>query len=125
MAFENIANGLMTDLVTQVAERTHNPAITPTSALTSHLLRVPGAPLDNNVAERTLKMAILHRKNSMGYKTVLGAKVGDLFMSLIHTCQRNGANPFAYLLALARNPEAVAAQPSAWLPWNYPHPATA
>lgn len=88
-------------------------------------LRVSGAPLDNNVAERTLKMAILHRKNSMGYKTVLGAKVGDLFMSLIHTCRRNGANPFEYLLALARNPEAVAAQPSAWLPWNYPHPATA
>ena len=37
MAFENIANGLMTDLVTQVAERTHNPAIAPTSVLTSHL----------------------------------------------------------------------------------------
>lgn len=88
-------------------------------------LRIPGAPLDNNVAERTLKMAILHRKNSLGYKTVLGAKVGDLFMSLIHTCRRNGANPFDYLLALARNPEAVAAQPSDWLPWNYPHPARA
>lgn len=82
-------------------------------------LRVPGAPLDNNVAERTLKMAILHRKNSLGYKTVAGARVGDLFMSLIQTCRRNSANPFEYLLALVRHPAAVAANPGAWLPWNY------
>ena len=88
-------------------------------------LRVAGAPLDNNVAERTLKAAILHRKNSMGYKTVNGAKVGDIFMSLIHTCRSNGINPFEYLLALARNPEAVAAHPGDWLPWNYPQPARA
>ena len=85
-------------------------------------LRVAGAPLDNNVAERTLKAAILHRKNSMGYKTVNGAKVEDIFMSLIHTCRRSGANPFQYLLALTRNPEAVAAHPSGWLPRNYPKP---
>lgn len=85
-------------------------------------LRVAGAPLDNNVAERTLKAAILHRKNSLGYKTVNGAKVGDIFMSLIHTCRSSGANPFEYLLALARNVTAVAAHPDAWLPWNYPQP---
>lgn len=83
-------------------------------------LRVPGAPLDNNLAERTLKMAILHRKNSLGYKTVKGAQVGDLFMSLIQTCRSNGINPFEYLKALARNPAAVAAHPADWLPWNYP-----
>ena len=70
-------------------------------------------------------MAILHRKNSLGYKTVLGAKVGDLFMSLIHTCRRNRANPFDYLLALARNPAAVAAKPTDWIPWNYPQSTTA
>ena len=34
----------------------------------------------------------------------------DIFMSLIHTCRSSGANPFQYLLALTRNPEAVAAQ---------------
>ena len=83
-------------------------------------LRVPGAPLDNNLAERTLKMAILHRKNSLGYKTVKGAQIGDLFMSLIQTCRSNGINPFEYLKALARNPAAVAAHPADWLPWNYP-----
>jgi transposase len=63
-------------------------------------LRQPGAPLDNNICERALKKAILHRKNSLFYKTKNGARVGDLFMSLIHTCQLCGANPFDYLTQL-------------------------
>ena len=54
-------------------------------------LRQPGAPLDNNVAERGLKKAILHRKNSLFYKTRNGARVADLYMSLIHTCELVGA----------------------------------
>jgi hypothetical protein len=32
-------------------------------------------------------MAILHRKNSLACKTQNGARLGDLFMSLIHTCR--------------------------------------
>jgi len=83
-------------------------------------LRQAGAPLDNNVCERALKMAILHRKNSLSYKTLNGARTGDLFMSLIHTCRLNAANPFDYLLAIATHAEAVKLIPKAWLPWNYP-----
>jgi transposase len=49
-------------------------------------LQVAGAPIDNNIVERALKKAILHRKNSLFYKTRKGAQMGDLFMSLIHTC---------------------------------------
>ena len=49
-------------------------------------LRQAGTPVDNNLVERALKKAILHRKNSLFYKTENGAEVGDLFMSLIHTC---------------------------------------
>jgi hypothetical protein len=82
-------------------------------------LRVPGAPLDNNLCERALKKAILHRKNSLFYKTRNGAAVGDLYMSLIYTCQLCGANPFEYLTELHRHAEQVAAAPAAWLPWNY------
>jgi transposase len=82
-------------------------------------LRVAGAPLDNNICERALKMAILHRKNSLSYKTQRGAEVGDLFMSLIHTCRLNLANPFDYLMALARHPKEVLAHPADWLPWNF------
>lgn len=82
-------------------------------------LRVAGAPLDNNVAERALKKAILHRKNALFYKTQHGASVGDLYMSLIHTCELCDANPFDYLTELQRNADQVAAQPQDWLPWNY------
>jgi transposase len=82
-------------------------------------LRQAGAPLDNNVCERALKKAILHRKNSLFYKTQNGASVGDLFMSLIYTCQMNQANPFDYLTQLQRHAEALAASPEHWMPWNY------
>lgn len=87
-------------------------------------LRQAGAPLDNNICERALKMAILHRKNSLSYKTLNGARTGDLFMSLIHTCRLNGLNPFDYLMAIATHPEAVQLIPKAWLPWNYPRSPT-
>lgn len=81
-------------------------------------LRQAGAPLDNNLVERALKKAVLHRKNSLFYKTENGAKVGDLFMSLIHTCELNGANAFDYLIELQKHAEEVAENPSAWMPWN-------
>ena len=71
-------------------------------------LRQAGAPLDNNVCERALKKAILHRKNALFYKTRNGARVGDLFMSLIYTCQLNQANPFDYLTQLQRHADALA-----------------
>ena len=82
-------------------------------------LRVPKAPLDNNIAERALKMIILHRKNSWFFKTKNGAYMGDLFMSLIHTCSLSGVNPFDYLTALQRHSSEVFENPKRWLPWNY------
>jgi transposase len=82
-------------------------------------LEQPGAPLDNNVCERALKKAILHRKNALFYKTQKGAHVGDVFMSLIHTCQLNEADPFDYLTALQRHADVLASNPQAWMPWNY------
>lgn len=82
-------------------------------------LRKAGAPLDNNICERGLKRAILHRKNSMFYKTTNGAEVGDIYMSLIHTCALCRVNPFEYLQALLIQVDAVKATPALWLPWNY------
>jgi transposase len=82
-------------------------------------LRQAGAPIDNNIVERALKKAILNRKNALFYKTVNGAWVGDLFMSLIHTCELNGANPFDYLTELQRHAEALQPVPADWMPWNY------
>jgi hypothetical protein len=82
-------------------------------------LRVAGAPLDNNVCEQALKKAILHRKNSLFYKTQNGARVGDIFMSLIYTAELRKVNPFDYLVALQKYGEAVSSDPAAWMPWNY------
>jgi hypothetical protein len=82
-------------------------------------LRVPGAPLDNNLCERVLKKAILHRKTALFYKTLNGARVGDLFMSIIHTAELAKVDVFGYLVALQRHYERVAENPAAWMPWNY------
>jgi hypothetical protein len=82
-------------------------------------LREAGAPLDNNLCERALKRAVLHRKNALFYRTLHGSEVGDLFMSLIHTCELAGANAFDYLSQLQRHAAELAANPIAWMPWNY------
>jgi len=82
-------------------------------------LRVPGAPIDNNIVERALKRAILHRKNSLFYQTLNGAAVGDLYMSLIATCIQNKADPLDYLNATEIHTAEVARDPGAWMPWNY------
>jgi transposase len=82
-------------------------------------LRQAGTPLDNNIVERSLKRAVLHRKNALFYRTLHGAQVGDLFMSLIHTCQLCGTNSFDYLVELQRHARELAACPAEWVPWNY------
>jgi transposase len=82
-------------------------------------LRQPNAPLDNNLVERSLKRAILHRKNAYFYRTSNGAHVGDLFMSLIHTCELASANAFDYLTALHSHVDPMRENPTAWMPWNY------
>jgi hypothetical protein len=82
-------------------------------------LQVAGAPLDNNICERALKKVILHRKNSLFYKTLNGAHVGDLFMSIIHTCQLSGVDPFSYLTELQKHAAQLSQTPQQWMPWNY------
>ncbi len=76
-------------------------------------------PLDNNITERALKKAIVHRKNALFYKTLNGAHVGDIFMSLIYTAELNGVAPFEYLVALQRHSSDAAEHPADWMPWNY------
>jgi hypothetical protein len=71
------------------------------------------------LCEQVLKKAILHRKNSLFYKTPYGAYVGDLFMSLIHTCNLCKANPFKYLKTLQDNSSLTSENPEKWMPWNY------
>lgn len=85
----------------------------------TRFLRAPGVPLDNNICERALKKIILHRKNSLFYKTEHGAYMGDMFMSLIHTCNLAAENPFDYLTDLQIHSSHVFKNPEKWLPWNW------
>ena len=82
-------------------------------------LREPGAPLDNNLAERLLKLVVRGRRNSGFYKTSVGAEVGDVISSVLATCHENAINAFDYLCAVQRHREAVRREPDRWLPWNY------
>jgi len=85
----------------------------------TRFLEVPGAPLDNTIVERALKKAIIHRNNSLFFKTENGAHVADIFMSLIYTCELQGIDPFHYLTELQRHYKEVAENPKDWLPWTY------
>ena len=87
-------------------------------ALTA-FLRQAGAPLDNNLCERALKRVVLHRNNALFYRTLHGSEVGDLFMSLIHSCELAGANAFDYLIQLQLHAAELVVKPAAWMPWNY------
>nr|AFS60628.1 transposase [bacterium symbiont of Theonella swinhoei pTSMAC1] len=85
----------------------------------TQFLRVPGAPLDNNTAERALKLIIRQRKNSLFYATAHSAYVASLLTSLIATCTQAGVNAMAYLVALQEHRSAVFANPADWLPWTF------
>ncbi len=82
-------------------------------------LREPGAPLDNNEAERALKQFILMRKNSLFFRTEHGAAVGDILASLIQTCRLNGVNAWDYLVTIIRRKSEARRHPQFYLPWNY------
>jgi hypothetical protein len=129
---QNHSGPVMENLKTWLKEQIEQKKVEPNSSLGDAIgfmlkhwdrltlfLHVPGAPLDNNIVERALKMAIRHRKNAMFYKTENGARVGDMFMTLIYTAELNGIDPFDYLVSLLRYPKQVASNPAEWMPWNY------
>ena len=88
-------------------------------------LRVPGAPIDNNEAERLLKLVVRSRKNSGFFKSGVGADVADVITSVLATCHENGINAFEYLCAVQRHAEAARREPERWLPWTYTTAAAA
>jgi hypothetical protein len=85
----------------------------------TRFLAVPGAPLDNNLVERVLKLFIRQRKNSLFYKTEYSAYVASMLTSLIVTCIYAGINVLDYLEALQEHRAEVFTDPSAWLPWTF------
>jgi transposase len=85
----------------------------------TRFLEVAGAPLDNNIVERALKLILMFRKNSYFYKTENGAKNGDILTSILQTCSLCKTNPIEYLEVIQEYREEVAKYPEKWLPWNY------
>jgi transposase len=88
-------------------------------ATLTRFLQVPGAPLDNNLVERALKLFIRQRKNSLFYATEHSAYIASVLTSLIATCLHAGINALEYLVALQEHRAEVFAAPEAWLPWTY------
>ncbi len=86
----------------------------------TRFLTVPGAPLDNNVAERALKLCIRQRKNSLFYASEHSADIASILTSVIATCLQAGVNALEYLVAVQEHRQEVFANPGAWLPWHYP-----
>jgi len=78
-----------------------------------------GAPLENNLAERALKLFIRQRKNSLFYKSTHSAYIASVLTSLIATCLYAEVNAVEYLVALQEHRHEVFANPAAWLPWAY------
>jgi len=85
----------------------------------TRFLSIPGAPLDNNLVERALKLFIRQRKNSLFYRTEHSAYIASVLTSLIATCVYAGVNAVDYLVALQEHRREVVADPAAWLPWTY------
>ncbi len=123
---------IMKELKRWLAQQTEQRLVEPSSSLgkaiaymrahwetLTRFLHEPGAPLENNLAERALKLAIRQRKNSLFYATEHSAYIASILTSVIATCVQAGVNALDYLVAVQEHRQEVFANPSAWLPWNY------
>jgi hypothetical protein len=125
---EPILTGLKTWLEAQQADR----CVEPNSSLgkayqyllkrweaLTRFLQVADAPLESNTVERSLKLVIRQRNNSLFFASTYSARSASALTSLIATAQEAGVNVLDYLVALQDNAAAVLARPERWLPWNY------
>jgi hypothetical protein len=85
----------------------------------TQFLRVPGAPLDNNAAERALKLMIRQRRNSLFFASAYSAGVASMLCSVIATAMNAGVNVVEYLVVLQQHGREVMENAHPWLPWNY------
>jgi transposase len=66
-----------------------------------------------------LKSIIRHRRNSLFFKTQIGANVSDNLTSILFTAKVNGLNSVEYLKNLLIHQTLWKESPQEWLPWNY------
>ena len=83
----------------------------------TRFVSVPGAPLDNTLAERALKWCIRQRNNSLFSQSTPSADIASVRTSLSATGLYAGGNAVASLVALQEHRGEVFADPAAWVPW--------
>jgi len=114
-------------LATQVEDRLVEPHSSLGQAMASRqnhwqtltrFVQSAGAPLDNNVVERALKLCIRQRNNSLFSQSEPSASLARVLTSLIATCLYAGVNAVESLVALQEHRGEVFADPAAWLPWT-------
>jgi len=77
-------------------------------------------PQSTTASQRLTKIAKFSPLFDFGTPAAAAIKLpANLFMSLIHTCELGGANPFHYLTELQLQAPEVEATPSQWMSWNY------
>ena len=79
---------------------------------------MPGAPLDNTLVERALKLCMRQRKNSLFFATEQSADIASVLTRLMATCLHAGGNALESLVALQEHRREGCRAPAAWLPWN-------
>ena len=82
----------------------------------------PFVPMDNNVAERGLRCAVIRRRLSFGSNSADGAKFTAIMHSVVGTLSMNGIDVLrwleAWLTACAKNGGRPPDDLSPWLPWT-------
>lgn len=85
-------------------------------------VRCPWVPMDNNVAERTVRGAVVGRNNFYGSGALWAGTLAATMYSIFATLKLYGINPRtwlnAYLQACANNGAKAPANLSAFLPWS-------
>jgi hypothetical protein len=129
---QNHSLPLMLEMKNKIEQDIHNKIFEPNDEIgkvykyfSNHFIKLcafcyfEGAPVCNNLSERMLKSIIRHRKNSLFFKTQLGATVADILTSILFTAKENNLNSVDYLRDLLIYQNFWKQNPKDWLPWNY------
>ena len=82
----------------------------------SAFARHPGAPLDNNSCERTLRICVRLRETARFFRNPIGASVADTLLTVGGTAQACDANLMDYFVAAQRHADDVRQHPELWVP---------
>ena len=85
----------------------------------SAFYRYPGAPIDNNLSERQLRLPVRLRDAAPFFASPMGARMAADLWTLIVTAILAEQNVYEYFNAIQRYPQDVRDNPDLWVPWRY------